>query len=108
MSGFYSLAKIYIMSFIPIFVAVNAVSVLPIFVTLTADLKPKQRHKVLSRSILTATAIAVAFIFVGKLVFNIIGVTVADFKIAGGILLFIMSISYILPGGMQRGRNLEK
>jgi multiple antibiotic resistance protein len=100
--------NIYIMSFIPIFVAVNAISVLPIFVALTAELKPRQKHKVLLRSILTATAIAVAFIFVGKLVFNIIGVTVADFKIAGGILLFIMSISYILPGGMQRGRNLEK
>lgn len=98
----------YILTFIPIFVAVNAISVLPIFLTLTADLKPKERQKVLFRSIITATAIALAFIFVGKLVFNIIGVTVADFKIAGGILLFIMSISYILPGGAQRGKHIEK
>jgi len=104
----YSSSRNYIMTFIPIFVAVNAVSVLPIFLTLTADLKPRFRNQVLMKSIVTATAIAVAFIFVGKLVFNIIGVTVADFKIAGGILLFIMSISYILPGGAQHGKHLEK
>ncbi len=96
------------MTFIPIFVAVNAISVLPIYLTLTADLKHRQRNQVLLKSIITATAIAVVFIFLGKLVFNIIGVTVADFKIAGGILLFIMSISYILPNGGQRGKHLEK
>jgi len=81
MSEFYLLVKIYILAFIPVFVAVNAVSVLPIFVGLTADLKPKKRNEVLSRSILTATLIAMAFIFVGKIVFNVLGVTVADFKI---------------------------
>ena len=98
----------YILTFIPIFVAVNAVSVLPIYVALTSGLKPKERSNVLLRSIITATVIAFAFIFVGKLVFNIIGVTVSDFKIAGGILLFIMSISYLLPNGAQRGKHLEK
>ena len=108
MISLYLLLREYILAFIPIFVAVNAISVLPIYITLTADLKPKQKKIVLSRSILTAAIIAMAFIFVGKAVFNIIGVTVADFKIAGGILLFIMSISYILPNGAQRARHLEK
>jgi multiple antibiotic resistance protein len=89
-------------------VAVNAVSVLPIYLALTAQLKASQRRNVLLRSIVTATLIAVAFIFVGKFVFNIIGVTVSDFKIAGGILLFIMSISYLLPDGSHRGKHLEQ
>ncbi len=108
MPDIYPLIKIYILAFIPIFVAVNAVSVLPIYLALTSDLKARQRNRVLAESIVTAVAIAVAFIFIGKLIFNIIGITVADFKIAGGILLFIMSTSYLLPGGMQRGRHLEK
>ena len=108
MAGLYSLAKIYILTFIPIFVAVNAISVLSIFVALTTELKQKDRNDVLLRSILTATLIAMAFIFIGKIVFNVIGVTVADFKIAGGILLFIMSVGYLLPDGAQRGKHLEK
>ena len=107
MESLYPLIKIYILAFIPVFVAVNAVSVLPIYLALTAQLKPKQRRNVLLRSIVTATLIAAAFIFVGKFVFNIIGVTVSDFKIAGGILLFIMSISYLLPDGTSRGKHLE-
>jgi len=104
----YLLLKPYILTFIPIFVAVNAISVLPIYVTLTAELKAKERREVLRHSIITATLIAFAFIFVGKLVFNIIGVTVPDFKVAGGVMLFIMSVSYLLPNGVQRGRHLEK
>jgi len=107
-SELYLLFKPYILTFIPIFVAVNALSVLPIYLTLTAELKAKERRQVLQHSIVTATIIAFAFIFVGKLVFNIIGVTVADFKVAGGIMLFIMSVSYLLPNGAQRGKQLEK
>lgn len=103
----YSLAKIYILTFIPIFVAVNAVSVLPIFVALTSGIDTGQRRRILTHSIITATAVAFAFIFVGRLVFKIIGVTVADFKIAGGIMLFIMSLSYLLPDGSHRGKHLE-
>jgi len=108
MPEMYGILKIYVLTFIPIFVAVNAVSVLPIYVALTADLKQKKRNEVLLHSIITATAIAFAFILIGKLVFNIIGVTVSDFKIAGGVLLFIMSISYLLPDGSQRDKHLEK
>lgn len=107
MEALYPIIKIYILAFIPIFVAVNAISVLPIYLVLTAQLKPRQRQNVLLRSIITATIIAVSFIFVGKIVFNIIGVTVSDFKIAGGVLLFIMSISYLLPDGVSRGKHLE-
>lgn len=94
--------KPYILSFISIFVAVNALGVLPLFISLTEKLSKKERHKVIINSIFTATVIAIAFMLIGKLVFVIMGISVADFKIAGGILLLILSVNLLLPEGQER------
>ncbi|MFH1407241.1 MAG: MarC family protein [Candidatus Omnitrophota bacterium] len=94
--------KPYILCFIPLFVAVNAIGISPYYLTLTEGMKPRERHKVARMSIITATAIALVFIFIGKFVFWIMGISVADFKIAGGILLLIISIHLLLPGERKR------
>ena len=52
--------------------------------------------RVLWQSLLTATIVAVVFVFVGKLIFSILGITVADFKIAGGLILLVLAIMDLL------------
>lgn len=93
----------YILSFIPIFVAVNALGNLPLYISLTDGMKPKARHKVILNSLIVATIIAVAFMLIGKLILRLMGVSVSDFKIAGGILLLILSVHLLLPGEEKRG-----
>ncbi|HIJ67689.1 MAG TPA: MarC family protein [Planctomycetes bacterium] len=82
--------------FIPLFVAVDAVGVLPIFISLTEGLEKNERAKVIIQSMLTASALAVGFILVGKLVFRLLGVTIGDFMIAGGSILFCLAITDII------------
>ncbi len=77
-----------LLSFIPLFVAVDAVGVLPIFVSLTEALEQKARTKVIVQSMLTAAGLAIGFVLVGKLVFRFLGITMGDFMIAGGAILF--------------------
>ena len=96
--------KPYILSFIPIFVAVNAFGIMPLFIGLTEKLHKHERRKVVVETVITATMIAIAFILIGRFIFNIMGISVADFKIAGGILLLILSINLLLPGDHKRGR----
>jgi multiple antibiotic resistance protein len=84
------------LAFIPVFVAVDALGVLPMFITLTETAKKSQRAKIVRDSVITAAAVAVAFIFVGKNVFQFLGITVYDFMVAGGSLLFIISINDLL------------
>lgn len=96
--------KPYILSFIPIFVAVNALGNLPLYIALTEEMKPKARHKVILNSLIVATIIAVVFMLIGKVVLRLMGVMVSDFKIAGGILLLILSVHLLLPGKEKRGR----
>lgn len=84
--------------FVPLFVAVDALGTLPIFVSLTAALERPRIRRVLVQSLLTATIVALAFLGVGKGVFALLGITTADFMIAGGALLFLLSLRDLLVG----------
>jgi multiple antibiotic resistance protein len=65
-------------------------------------MKRGKRLEVIKQSVLTALIIAIAFIFVGKAIFLILGVTVQDFMIAGGTVLFILSVADLLFPTKQR------
>jgi multiple antibiotic resistance protein len=88
--------------FVPLFVAVDAIGILPIFVSLTHDLTPHHRRTVLVQSILTACAIALVFLVYGPDLLRFLGITVADFMIAGGALLFAISLNDLLTGEKKR------
>jgi multiple antibiotic resistance protein len=53
---------------------------------------------VVIQSLITAIAVAVGFIFLGKGVFRLLGITVQDFMIAGGALLFAISTLDLVTG----------
>ncbi len=81
-----------LMAFIPVFVAVDAIGTLPILTALTQGLERRQKDRVILQSMLTALCLAVGFVLVGKLVFKALGITMGDFMIAGGVILFCLAI----------------
>lgn len=85
-----------LLAFIPVFVAVDAIGTLPILTSLTQGLDRQQTHRIILQSMLTALALSVAFILVGKLVFRALGITMGDFMIAGGVILFCLAITDII------------
>jgi multiple antibiotic resistance protein len=88
--------KSFWLCFVPLFVAVDAIGVLPLFLSMTEGIEPPRLRKVIIQSVITATAVGLAFMAVGTGVLRLLGITVADFMIAGGILLFVISIRDIL------------
>lgn len=86
----------FLLSFIPIFVAMNAIGVLPLFVGFTEHLSKRDKRRIVTQSIITAFVVGIVFLFLGKLIFRILGVTVADFKIAGGTVLLAISLRDLL------------
>ncbi|MFA4989883.1 MAG: MarC family protein [Candidatus Omnitrophota bacterium] len=95
------LLKPYILAFIPILVAVDVIATIPVFLSLVEGHAKKQRDKIVVDAVTTATAVAIIFMFIGKWVFSLLGVTVPDFQIAGGILLFVLSARLLLPGAKK-------
>ena len=94
--------KSFWLCFVPLFVAVDAVGVLPMFLGLTEGLEKSVVRSVLRQSVLTASVVGLSFLAVGKGVLNLLGITVADFMIAGGVLLFVISMSDILSAAKVR------
>jgi len=88
----------YILSFIPLFVAVDAIANIPIFLSLVEHSSKPARKKIVLDAVITATAVAIIFMFVGRMVFSLLGITIPDFQIAGGALLFVISVRLLLPG----------
>jgi multiple antibiotic resistance protein len=94
--------------FIPLFVAVDAVGVLPIFVALTEDLDESAIRRIIFESTVTALVVAMAFLVFGPFLLHFLGISVADFMIAGGLLLLVISLSDILAGPrVQRKVDIE-
>jgi multiple antibiotic resistance protein len=93
--------KPYILSFIPLFVAIDAIGNIPIFLSLVEHFSKKQRNRIVFDAVSTATAVAVIFMFIGTWVFSVLGITIPDFQIAGGALLFIIAARLLLPGAQK-------
>ena len=84
------------LAFVPIFVAVDALGMVPVYLGLTEGLSAKERSKTLWLSVFTALSVALGFLLVGKWIFTLLGVTINDFLVAGGAVLFIVSIRDLL------------
>lgn len=92
-----TILKPYLVTFVPLFLAIDIIGTMPIYLALTSELSKKQKHKLLAESILTATILAVIFGLLGKLILRSMGITIEDLRIAGGILLFILSVYLLMP-----------
>jgi multiple antibiotic resistance protein len=88
--------KIFWLTFVPLFVAVDAIGVLPMFMSLVQGAEPKRVRRVIVQSVITAVAVALVFMAIGAALLALLGITLADFMIAGGILLFVISMSDLL------------
>jgi len=86
----------FVLAFIPLAVAFDVLGILPIFLSLTKDLEQKNVHKVVWQSTLTAFTIALIFLFIGSAIFSVLGITVSDFQIAGGLVLLLISLSDLM------------
>lgn len=84
--------------FVPLFVAVDAIGVLPVFLSLTDGIAQERLRRIISQSLVTASAVALVFIAAGPKLLEFLGITVADFMIAGGILLLAISLAELLSG----------
>ncbi|MEI7836670.1 MAG: MarC family protein [Planctomycetota bacterium] len=85
-------------AFVQLFFAVDAVGVLPMFVSLTEGLTVPARRKSVWQMVLTALAVAVAFLFCGRELLKWIGLIPQDFMIAGGAMLFLIAVGDMFSG----------
>lgn len=83
---------VFWLCFVPLFIATDAIGALPVFINLTKGISEKKLFALIITSLITAAAVGLAFIFIGEQILRLMGITVADFMVAGGLLLFVISL----------------
>ncbi len=85
-----------LLSFIPLFVAIDVLGVVPIFLSLTDRLDRSQKRRLVTDATLAALGVSLAFLFFGRVLFNVMGITEDDFRVGGGIVLLVLAIVDLL------------
>ncbi len=85
----------FLLAFIPLFVAIDPIGTLPLYLGLTDGFTPPEKKKLAFQAVATAFVVGLTFGAAGHMVFRLLGITPADFRIGGGLLLLIFSIREI-------------
>jgi multiple antibiotic resistance protein len=81
----------FLQAFLPMFVAIDPIGLAAIFLGLGQNLAPAQRQKTADQAVWTGGLVALGFLFLGQTLFKAVGISGADFQIAGGLILFILA-----------------
>jgi multiple antibiotic resistance protein len=90
----------FVLTFLPLFIVIDAIGNLPFVISLTEGMSHHERYRVIHIASLTAALIGLAFLFFGHFVLNVMGISVGAFAIAGGLILLVLSIRYMTRGHM--------
>ena len=99
------MTAVFINSFILFFVTIDTIGNIPFFLSLTEDIKVKQRNQIAIRSVVIAFFIMITFAYAGRYLLESIDVSLDSLKIAGGIILMFLAIDILFE---KRKRRREK
>ncbi len=81
----------FLQAFIPLFVAIDPIGLAAVFLGLGQAIAPARRQKIARQATWTGGLVALGFLFLGQSIFTALGISVSDFQIAGGLILFIIA-----------------
>jgi multiple antibiotic resistance protein len=84
-----------VVAFSAIFFVVDPIAVVPVFITITEGDSEQKRRAMAWRACVITAAILLTFMVGGGLIFQLFGLTLAAFKIAGGILLMLTALDML-------------
>lgn len=84
---FLTIALLYFTSFFSI---INPLGSMPVFLTMTSSLSKAEKTKIALKAVFTAFITLMIFAFGGQMLFDFFGISVNSFRIAGGIIFFMM------------------
>jgi multiple antibiotic resistance protein len=92
-----------IRSTVALFVVIDPMGNVPLFIALTEKMGKNERKAVSKIAIITAAGLLIVFAVAGTQILTLFGISIYSFMVAGGILLFIVSIELLTHGAWRFG-----
>jgi multiple antibiotic resistance protein len=102
-----SLAKFALLCFTSLLSIINPLSGAPMYLALTDGYTPGQRRRTLFLGVVTAFVVMAVFALVGGAIFQLFGITIDAFRIAGGFIFFGIGMD-MLQAKRNRGKTTEE
>jgi multiple antibiotic resistance protein len=94
--------ELFVTTLITFFVIIDPLGCAPIYAGLSAGASPSQRRAMAVRAVGVAAAILLVFALVGEDLLHGLGISLASFRIAGGIMLFLIALEMVFEKRTQR------
>lgn len=97
----------FLTAFTTLFVMIDPIGLTPIFVALTQGMEAGHRRRIAARACVIALVLLSAFGFLGMRILEAVGITLPAFRIAGGLLLFLIAVEMLFERRTQRRKGQE-
>jgi multiple antibiotic resistance protein len=94
-----------ISAFVTLFVIIDPIGLVPLFVALTQGMTTHERRAIGLRAVLVAAFILLLFAAAGEAVLGFVGISMPAFRIAGGILLFLTALDMLFERRSKRRKD---
>jgi multiple antibiotic resistance protein len=98
---------VFTSAFVPLFIVIDALGLPPLITSLTEGMTFREQTKMVHIAILTALVVGLAFLFFGRLILTLMGISVGAFAIAGGSILMVQAIRSLTTGHMIEAEREE-
>ena len=89
-------------AFVTILVTVDPAGLAPLFLALTAGMNRSERNQVATRASVIGFGVLALFAVAGTLILSVFGITLPAFRVAGGVLLFVIAFEMIFERRQER------
>ena len=96
------MTALFLSAFVTLFVVIDPPGCAPIYASLTTGATQAQRRAMAIRAVGIATAILLVFALWGKQLLGVLGIQLDSFRIAGGVMLFIIAMDMVFEKRTQR------
>lgn len=86
----------FIQAFLSLFIIMDIIGILPIFLSLSHKLHRNQKIRCANRSVLVAGGVLFGFLFLGMDILHFFGITIESFMVAGGLIILLIGIKIVL------------
>ncbi|MBB3472490.1 MarC family protein [Sphingomonas sp. BK345] len=96
------MVELFVSSFVTLFLIIDPPGCAPIFAGLTAGATPAHRRAMAIRAVMVAAGILLLFALAGEPLLHALGIELASFRIAGGLMLFLIALEMVFEKRTQR------
>ena len=98
--------EVFFQAFVLYFVVIDPIGNTPIFMSITQTQNEREKYQTAIEAVLIATIILILFSIIGQFILSYLNVSLESFRIAGGIILFLIAIEMLFNKRQERKEQI--